>query len=127
MYNGNHSGSVWQLPGGQLVDISTPSISYVAVPFQGRLRAAWACLSAAITIADSVVTIKKKAGSATAVTLGTITCAFTGSAIGTVTGAVITGSEIDCTFAAGDTLIFDSDGGSTTTSIANFLAIFKGL
>ncbi len=126
-YNGVHAETVWTLPGGQLVDVSTASISYVAVPYQGVFRTAWACISAAVTSADSVVTVKKKSGSATAVTLATITIAATGSAIGQTIEAVVTGSEIDRTFAMGDTLIFDSDGVSSTTSIANFLAVFKGM
>ncbi len=126
-YNGVHAETVWTLPGGQLVDVSAPSISYVAVPYQGVFRTGWMCLSAAITASDLTVTIKKKSGTATAVTLGTIVVTAAASAIGSVHEAVVTGSEIDRTFAMGDTLIFDSDGNSSTTSIANFLAVFKGM
>lgn len=126
-YNRSHDEHEWTLSGGQLVDVSGASVSYVAVPFQGTLKTAWACISAATTSADSIVTIKKKVGSATAVTLGTITVATSGSAPGSTFEAAMTGSEIDRTFAAGDTLQFDSDGAGSTTSIANFLAVFKGM
>ncbi len=126
-YNTNHAGTVWVLPAGQLVDVSASSISYVPVPFQGRLIDAWSCISAAVTSADTTVTVKKQVGTATAVTLGTITIAATGSAIGQRQQIAMTGSEIDRTFAAGDCLIFDSDGNSSTTSIANFLGVFKGM
>lgn len=126
-YNTNHAETTWTLHGGQLVNLSAAAVSYVAVPFQGTLKTAWGCMSAAITNADTVVTIKKKAGTATAVTLGTITFTVTGSAPGTTFEAAMTGSEADRTFAAGDTLQFDNAGSSTTTSIANFLAVFKGM
>ncbi len=126
-YNSVRAETVWHLHAGQLVDVSAASISYVAVPYQGVFRTAWACISAAVTSADTVVTVKKKSGSATAVTLATITIAATGSAIGQTIQAVVTGTEIDRTFVEGDTLIFDSDGVSSTTSIANFLAVFKGM
>ncbi len=126
-YATNHAETTWNLYGGQLVDVNTASISYVAVPYQGRLKTAWACISAAVTTLDTTVTIKKKSGSLTAVTCGTIVLSATGSAIGQTTEATITGSEIDCTFAAGDTLIFDSDGNGSVTSIANFHAVFKGM
>lgn len=121
-YNTNHAETNWTLFGGQLVDVSTASISYVAVPYQGVLKTAWACISAAVTGTDCVVTIKK--GSTT---LGTITIVVSGSAAGSTFEAVMTGTEAARTFAAGDTLIFDSGGESSTTSIANFLGVFKGM
>ncbi len=126
-YNSNHAETNWTISGGQLVDVSTASISYVAAPYQGRLVNAWACISAAVTGTDSVVTVKKKAGALTAVTLGTITVVVLASAPGSTFQMAVTGSEADCTFNAGDTLQFDSDGVSSTTSIANFLAVFKGM
>lgn len=106
----------------QLVDVSAASIAYVAIPAQGVLRTVYCCISAAITSADSVVTIKK--GSTT---LGTITLAYTGSAVGSVFTAVMTGTEAACTFAAGDTLILDSDGASSTTSIGVFTVVMREL
>lgn len=126
-YNTTHDLADTVLPGGQLVDVSAASISYVPVPFQGVIRDAFACISAAVTGSDTTVTLKKKSGSATAVTLGTITIPVTGSAIGQVLQVSMTGSEADRTCAMGDTLIFDSDGVSSTTSIANFCAIIRGM
>ncbi len=126
-YNSNHAETNWVHFGGQLVDVNTASVSYTAVPFQGRLRAAWACISAAVTTLDTTVTIQKKVGAATAQTCGTIVLAATGSAIGQTVQATITGTEDACTFQAGDTLIFDSDGAGSVTSIANFHAVFKGM
>ncbi len=126
-YNGTHAETNWIHYGGQLVDVNTSSVAYTAVPYQGRLRTAWACISAAVTSLDTTVTIKKKSGGLTAVSIGTIVLAASGSAIGQTTQATITGSEIDCTFAAGDTLQFDSDGAGSSTSIANFHAVFKGM
>lgn len=106
----------------QLVDVSTASVAYVPVPAQSVLQTVYCAISAAITSADSVVTIKK--GSTT---LGTITLANSGSAAGSVFTAVMTGTEIARTFAAGDTLILDSDGASSTTSIGTFTAVFREL
>lgn len=125
-YNGNHGTNVAVIGGGQLVDVSTASISYNAVPFQGRLIDAWACTAVAVTGSDTTVTIKKQVGTATATTLGTIAVTVAAAAVGARYQASLTGSEIDCTFAAGDCLIFDSDGASSTTSIANFIGVFRG-
>lgn len=126
-YNTGHDLADNILPGGQLVDVSGASVSYVAVPWQGVVQTAFACISAAVTGSDSVVTVKKKSGAATAVTLGTITIAVTGSAPGSVFEAVMTGSEADRTVTKGDTIQFDSDGVSSTTSIANFSAVLRGM
>ncbi len=123
-YNTVRNETIWNIDAGQLVDVSAPSISYVAVPFQGVLIDARSCIATAVTVANSVVTIKRKSGSNTAITLGTITIIPGG---GRVAQAVMTGSESDCSFTMGDTLIFDSDGGSSTTSVCNFTATFKGM
>ncbi len=123
-YNTVRNETMWNLDAGQLVDVSAPSISYVAVPFQGVLIDARSSISASISVATATVTIKRKSGSNTAITLGTISITVGG---GRNARAVLTGSEADCTFTMGDTLIFDSDGGSSTTSICNFTATFKGI
>lgn len=112
------------IPGGQLVDISTASISYVPVPSQGIIVDALCTISAAITVANAVVTVKViKSGTTT--TIGTITVAYSGSAAGSTFTMSVTGSEADRSVKRGDTIVFDSDGGSTTTSIANFLAVLR--
>lgn len=107
---------------GQLVDVSTASVAYLPVPAQSILQTVLCCISAAITGTDTVVTIKR--GSTT---LGTITLVVSGSAVGSVFTAAMTGTEIARTFAASDTLILDSDGASSTTSIGTFTAVFREL
>jgi hypothetical protein len=112
------------ISGGQLVDVSAPSISYVAVPERGKIKTAYACISAAVTGADTIVTVKKKTGNTSTVTLGTITIAQSGSYVGQVFEMVITATALSSLFVEeNDTLIFDSDGASSTTSIANFSAV----
>lgn len=106
----------------QLVDVSSASVAYVAPGSPGRLIRVYCCISAAITGSDSTVTIKK--GSTT---IGTITLAVSGSAVGSVFTATMTGAEKDCTFAAGDTIILDSDGASSTTSIGVFTCVMRAL
>jgi hypothetical protein len=111
------------VPGGQLVDVSAPSISYAAIPAYGKIKTAYACISAAVTGTDSVVTVKKKTGNVTATTIGTITITQSGSYVGQVFELVITAAQGDLYVGAGDTIIFDSDGASSTTSIANFTLV----
>lgn len=103
-------------------DISTAEISYVPIAAASILQDAYVTISAAITVANSVVTLKK--GSTT---LGTITIVQSGSAIGSTFQVVLSGSEIARTFAAGDTLIIDGDGGSTTTSVGQFVIVMREL
>jgi len=107
---------------GQIIDISTASICHIAVPAPGRIVAAYVALSAAITNTTDVITIKK--GSTT---IGTISVTEAASAIGSVHTATFTGSEADCTFAAGDALVFDNGGESDTTSIGRITAVMREL
>lgn len=111
--------------GGQLVDVSAASISYASVWCKGVIAAAYASISAAITSADCVVTVKVIKSGVTS-TVGTITIANSGSAAGTVTAMVITGTEAVRSVEPGDTVVFDSDGASSTTAIANFVAVVRG-
>jgi hypothetical protein len=112
------------VPGGQLVDLSTASISYAPIPVDGVVVDALSTIAAAITGADCTVTVKAiKSG--TTVTLGTITVTQSGSAAGDTDTMTITGSEADRTVKRGDTIVFDSDGASSTTSIANFVAVIR--
>lgn len=112
------------VPGGQLVDISTASISYAPVPVNGLIVDALATISAALTTADAVVTVKVIKSGVTS-TVGTITVTQSGSAIGDTATMVISGSESVRSVKRGDTLVFDSAGGSDTTSIANFAAVIR--
>lgn len=124
----NHPVHAFIVPGGQLVDVSAASISYAPVPFKGVLTDAICSTSAAVTGSDTTVTIKKfPAGvAANTVTLGTIRVTVTGAGIGKTYSASLTGSEVNRTFDRGDTLVFDSDGASSTTSIANFAGVMQG-
>lgn len=111
--------------GGQLVDVSAASISYAPIWCKGRVVRAFCTISAAVTGSDTTVTVKKISGG-TSTTLGTITVAVSGSAAGSTFEASFTASEGDRTVDIGDTLVFDSDGASSTTSIANFVGVVKG-
>lgn len=113
------------MPGGQLVDISTASISYAPVALKGVIIAALCSISAAITGSDSVITVKVIRGGVTT-TIGTITAAVDGSAAGSVFQMVLTGTEGERSVNVGDTLVFDNGGQSDTTSIANFVAVVRG-
>ena len=113
------------IPGGQLVDVSTASISYVPIPSQGIIVDALATISAAITTADGIVTVKVIKDGAAAVTIGTITLVQVGSAIGSTFMMVVSGTESERSVKRGDTLVFDSDGACNTTSIGTFLAVLR--
>lgn len=112
----------------QILDISTASIAGIPVMKPGRLIDAKICISAAITSANSVVTVKKYPAGvvADAVTIGTITIVQVGSAAGKVYSLVITGTESARSFLDGDTLAFDNAAGSSTTSIGRISAIIRG-
>jgi hypothetical protein len=126
-YNSNGSTVQELTYNTQIADISTASVAHVPVLRPGRIMDAAIAISAAITVADSVVTVKKfPAGvSANTVTIGTITVATSGSADGKSYSLVITGNEAACTFAAGDVLVFDNAAGSSTTSIGRCSAILR--
>lgn len=112
--------------GGQLLDISNASISYAPCPAQGIITDCLCTISAAITGSDTTVTLKKISGGTTS-TLGTMTAAVSGSAAGTTFTSNMSGTEILRSVKFGDTLVADSDGVSSTTSIANFLWVLKEL
>lgn len=120
----NYPTAVDTVPGGQLVDVSAASTSFAPVTRRGIVIAAEATISAAVTGSDTTVTVKSlKAG--VSATIGTITVAVTGSAPGSTFLATMTGTEINRTVNQGDTIIFDSDGVSSTTSIANFTYLLR--
>ncbi len=113
------------VPGGQLVDVSSASISYAAIWCKGVVNAAYATISAAVTGSDTVVTVKVIKSGTTSI-VGTITVAVSGSAAGSVSPLVISGTETVRSVEPGDTIVFDSDGASSATSIANFVAVVRG-
>ena len=112
----------------QIVDVSTASIAQIPVMKAGKFMDAKISLSAAITGSDSVVTVKKYPAGvvADAVTIGTITLANSTSAAGKNYSTSISGTEAARTLAGGDTLAFDGDGASSTTSIGRISAIVRG-
>lgn len=112
------------IPGGQLVDVSTASISYTPIPCSGVIVDAFSCIAAAITGSNCIITVKVIKGGTT-YTVGTITITQSGSAAGDVDTMVISGTEQVRSVNAGDTLVFDSGGQSSTTSIANFSAVLR--
>lgn len=120
-YPANKTLADWAL-NAQILDVSTASIAYVAPGARGKLERAYCCLSAAITGADSILTIKK--GSTT---IGTMTLAYTGSAVGSIFEATFTGSEADRTFDVTDAIIIDGGGESSTTSIGRLTLLMRGL
>lgn len=107
---------------GQIIDVSTASIAHIAVGARGRLTRAYVCLSAAVTIAGTVITIKKASTA-----IGTITITVADSGVGSVHEAILTGAEADLTFADNTAVVFDCDGDSTTTSIGRITAVFRRL
>jgi len=108
-----------------MVDVATPTIAYVAVPFRGRVVAGGCAISAALTAANTIVTVSK-VNPAGAVVLGTITIPFTGSGAGSSYGLVLTGNEQACTVEAYETLKVDSDGGGTGPAVGSFVFHIRG-
>lgn len=82
--------------------------AYLAMPFACTVTNVYSVAYAAIATTDNVLTVANNAGSA----LGTITVAFTGSAIGDVD--TITTITTNNTFTAGQKLAVTSNSGSTT-------------
>ena len=111
--------------GATLADIASPSIAYAAVPFKGRVVAGGCSISAALTVANTIVTVSK-VNPAGATVIGTITLPFTGSGAGSSYGLVITGNEAACYVDAYETIKFDSDGGGTGPAVGNFVAVVQG-
>lgn len=120
-YPANKTMADWTL-NAQIIDVSTASIAYIAPGASGRLERLYCCLSAAITGANSTLTIKK--GSTT---IGTLVLAYATSAVGSIYEATFTGSEADRNFDVTDAIIVDGDGASSTTSIGRLTAVMRGL
>jgi hypothetical protein len=120
-YPANKTMADWMVC-GQIIDAATASICHIAPGSSGKLERAYATLSAAITTADSVITIKKGSTS-----IGTLTLVYTGSAVGSIFEAVFTGSEADRTFAPTEPIVFDNGGECDTTSIVRITAVMRGL
>lgn len=103
-----------------LTDVSADSSAWVPISGQGVVIDASGVIDTALTVADAVVTVKKGSD-----TIGTITFTQSGSAAGSVFHLVVTGTEAVRSVKRGDVIEFDSDGGSTTTSKADFTLVVR--
>lgn len=98
-----------------IADVSAASSSPpIPCGYDGRVVEIVGTLSAAVTVANSLVTLEiSRNGGAFAAATGTMTVAFTGSAAGSTFRARLTGNNA---VTKTDALRFTSDGGSTTTA-----------
>ena len=90
-------------------DVSTPEVVFFYVPYNCTLAKVGTVLGGAITLANSVITVKNNAGASA----GTITIAHVGSAAGDIDELVPTSNN---TFTAGQRLSIETDGASTTAA-----------
>jgi hypothetical protein len=103
-----------------LADISAASSTFAIAPCRGRIVRAFSAIHAAITGADSVWTMKING---TAITGISVTVANSGSAAGDVDTGVPTASNNVVN--EGDTIEFITDGASSTTAPATFVAVIE--
>jgi hypothetical protein len=101
-----------------LADVSTAGSAFASAPRRGRIVKVWSILYGPITGADAAVTVKING---TAVPGLALTIAQDGSAAGDVDSAE-NGSPIVAIVNPGDSIEFASDGASSTTAPAGFLA-----
>lgn len=94
-----------------MADVSAPSSVWIPIPtgFDGKVTEIRTCLGGAITGANSVVTAKV---AGTAMTNGTITVAYSGSAAGDVGTCYPSSANA---VAAGSAIEIATDGASSTT------------
>jgi hypothetical protein len=105
-----------------MTDVATPTIVYIPLAKAGRLVDGWCAIAGAVTTANTIVSVQHGA-----VTIGTITVLFTGSAAGSTYQLVLSGTEAQCTFEPGEALILNSDGGSSAVAAAGFTMVMRGL
>ena len=96
---------------------ATLNSTYLAMPFACTVTQVYGVSFAAIATTDTVITVDNNAGSS----MGTITVAFTGSAIGDVD--TITTITTNNTFTAGQKMSFVSNSGSATACPMTFTVI----
>lgn len=107
----------WYTLNGQIADVSEVGVCVFRVPRAGILRRVETIISAAITVADAVITVSKN----NVALSPTITITASGSAIGTNDQA-----DFYTQVAAGDLITVASGGESTTTSICGVNVLFSG-
>lgn len=98
---------------GRFADLSTAEEVAFVVPSACQLLFIRVAIIAAITVADATVTVKNLADDV----LATVVVPFTGAAAG---DTVLTEVVVDTPLAAGDIITVETDGGSTTASVAPF-------
>lgn len=89
-------------------DVGAVSTVHVPIPKACTLNFVYTAIQAAITGADSIITVANGSGT----TIGTITIAFSGSAAGDVDSLTASANN---TFTLGQTLRLTSDGGATNS------------
>lgn len=104
----------------ELDDISTADEVFVAAPVSGRIVAIYSCIDDAISVADATLTTKING---TAITGGSITVEFSGSAAGDVDSATPTDANV--VVAGTDNISVETDGGSTTTSVCHVTFVIE--
>lgn len=101
----------------ELDDVSTASTAYAVVPFSGTLSQVYSVLHAAITGADSTVSILNHAG----LSAGTLTVSFSGSAAGDIDSLTPASNN---TFTAGQKIGVSTDGLSSTAARLSVTLVF---
>lgn len=104
---------------GRIADISSAGQVYIPAADSGYVREVFVTLDAAITSADSVVTVKTARG-----TVGTLTIVQSGSAPGSTFRATFT-ENATAYVPIGSYVEVETDGGSSTTSVANVCVILR--
>lgn len=104
--------------GAQLADISAATSAWTIAPCKGRLKRAFSVLRGQISAADCTWAVYVAGVAAT----GTVTVAQSGSAAGDVDSVEYT---TDVRVNEGDSIEFRSAGESSTTAIADFVAVIQ--
>lgn len=101
----------------QITDISTAGQVYIVSPVAAEVVSVSSVINTAITSADATLTVKTAAG-----TVGTITITQSGSAAGDVdTLAAASNTAV----AAGAAVEVETDGGSSTASVAQITVLMR--
>jgi hypothetical protein len=89
-----------------IADVSTAETIYIPMPYAGTIAKVTTVLEGAITVADATINVKNSS----AVSMGTITVAYTSSAAGDVDSLSPASNN---TVTADDYITVETDGGST--------------
>jgi hypothetical protein len=100
-----------------IADVSTATTVYLPVPYASTLDYVVSSLNAAITVANSIITIRDHGGNSA----GTLTIAYTGSGAGDIDTLTPASNNV---FTANQNVRIVTDGGSTTTAPIFFTLVF---